>query len=233
MDVSLEMKPGGAGYVKCNKVSMKGQIKLSPSHVDDGATTVGPGGGAKGGEKNGMAVSIVAEAKTQLQKSLTDQMSKAVSDLVKSMTGKDNALKMELFAKAKAEAKAAKSGGKPELSTKVGYDFGLDATLFGGVKVTFTVKLTLIGLKLKKGSKGFEFEANAFAMEASQKVSVKAKDVFKIHDIPFSLEGSVEWERRASSRTGRRSRSTRPRMSAGRPRQRRCSSSRQLQARRS
>ncbi len=194
VDVSLETKPGGAGYVKCNKAGMKGQIKISPSKTADGDPTGGPGVGGKDQDgKKGMAVTIAAEAKTQLQRSLTDQLSKAVSDLVKSMSGKDNALKMELFAKAKAEAKAAKSGGKPELSTKVGYDFGLDATLFGGVKVTFTVKLTLIGLKLKKGSKGFEFEANAFAAEASQKVAVKAKDAFTIRGIPFSLEGSVEW----------------------------------------
>ncbi len=194
VDVSLETKPGGAGYVKCNKAGMKGQIKISPSKTADGDTTGGAGvGGKDQDDKKGLAITIAAEAKTQLQKSLTDQLSKAVSDLVKSMSGKDNALKMELFAKAKAEAKAAKSGGKPELSTKVGYDFGLDATLFGGVKVTFTVKLTLIGLKLKKGSKGFEFEANAFAAEASQKVAVKAKDAFTIRGVPFSLEGSVEW----------------------------------------
>ncbi len=81
----------------------------------------------------------VAAAKQKTRTELTKKLDDGVSSLIKSMTGQNNALKTELFAKAKAEAKGGSSGGKKEFSTKVGFDFGVDATIFGVAKVTMQV----------------------------------------------------------------------------------------------
>jgi hypothetical protein len=194
LELSLETKgPKPTGYVKLNKASLKGSVKISPSEVTDGDVSVGGVPSARGGDKTGTAIAIAAEAKQKTQTDLTKHYDKAISEFVKSVTGKDNALKTELFAKAKAEAKRATAGGKSEYSAKVGFDFGIDAAVFGVAKVTTQVKLTLVGIKAKPGGKGFEFEATAFAAEPSQKVAVKWKKAFSIHEIPFDVEGSVEW----------------------------------------
>src|SRR5262249_33000336 len=173
-EFSVEMKgPKPAGYVKVNKAGAKASVKISPSETTDGDVSVGATPSGKTGDKNGVAIAIAAEAKQKTKTELSKQFDKGGADLVKSVTGKDNALKTEFFGKAKAEAKAGASGGKPEASTKLGFEFGVDAAIFGDTKVTLQVKLTLIGLKAKKGEKGLEFEATAFSAEPSQKLSVK------------------------------------------------------------
>src|SRR5262249_10058755 len=133
--------PKPTGYVKMNKASLKGGVKITPSEVTDGDVSVGATPSGKTGDKNGTAIAIAAEAKQKTRTDLTKEYDKAISDLVKSVTGKDDALKTELFAKAKAEAKRASSGGKAEYSAKVGFDFGIDAAIFGVAKVTTQVKI--------------------------------------------------------------------------------------------
>jgi hypothetical protein len=194
LEFSVETKgPKPTGYVKINKASAKISVKISPSETTDGDVGAGAPVSGKTGDKNGVAIAIAAEAKQKTRTELNKQFDKGVSDLVKAVTDKDNALKTEFFGKAKAEAKAGSSGGKPEASTKLGFDVGMDATIFGGAKVTLQCKLTLIGLKAKKGEKGLEFEATAFSAEPSAKVSVKWKKAFESHKIPFDVEGGYEF----------------------------------------
>jgi hypothetical protein len=193
-EFSVETKgPKPTGYVKINKAAAKASVKISPSETTDGDVTAGATPSGKAGDKTGVAIAIAAEAKQKTKTELSKATDKGVSDLVKAVTGKDNALKTEFFGKAKAEAKAGKSGGKGEASTKLGFDFGMDATIFGDAKVTLQCKITLIGLKAKQGAKGLEFEANAFSAEPNAKLSVKWKKAFTIHEIPFDVEGSYEF----------------------------------------
>ena len=176
------------GVIKVNKAYFKPSVKISVSGVPDGDVNVGPTTGRKSSDgKASGQIGVTAEAKRTAQTELTKRFDQAVNSLVKSVTDKDGALKTELFAKAKAEAK----GGSKEAAVKVGYDFGLDATIFGMGKATLAVKFTLAGLKYKP-SDAIPVSATVLSADVSQKVGIKWKKAFQLGETFYDIEGSVE-----------------------------------------
>ena len=226
IELNLESKgPKSEGYVKMNKAYLKLQGKLTDSNqpAEGGAVNVGPSVGGKSSDgKNSGQVGVTAEAKKSAQTFLNKEFDAMVNSLVKSVTGKDDAVKTELFAKAKAEAKA----GSKEGSIKIGYDFGVDATIFGVGKVTAQVKFTLAGLKYKPSEKP-PVSATVLAADFSQKFAVKRKKAFEVGGSHYDIEGSADfgaefepnWEKialDAAKNVGRCRRDARDRCSAPR-----------------
>jgi hypothetical protein len=190
IEFNLETKgPKSEGYVKLNKAYLKGQAKLSVSGAPEGAVNVGPtfGGKSSDGKTSGQ-VGVAADAKQTAQIEMTKRFDAMVNSLVKSVTGQDEAVKTELFAKAKAEAKA----GTKEASAKIGYDFGVDVTVFGVGKATAAVKFTLAGLKYKPSEKP-PVSATVLAAEASGKLAAKWKKAFQLLGNHYDIEGALEW----------------------------------------
>ena len=175
--------------VKLNKVSFKASVKVSVSGVPEGDVNVGPAGGRKSSDgKGSVQIGVSADAKKTAQIELTKRIDAMVNSLVKAMTDRDGALKTEFFAKAKAEAKA----GRKEASAKLGYDFGVDATVFGVGKISCAAKFTLAGLKYKPSDTP-PVAATVLAAEINDKLAVKWSKAFVSQGKPHDIEGSVEW----------------------------------------
>lgn len=189
LDFPYEVKgPKTAGIMKLNKASFKVSVKIAVSGAPSGDVNVGPMAGVKSDDKGSAAqVGVTADAKRTAQTELTKRLDAMVNGLVKAVTDKDGALKTEVFGKAKAEAK----GGAKDASLTVGYDFGIDATVFGVGKKTITVKFTLAGLKYKPSEKP-PVSATVMAVGYSDKTAIKAKKLFNLGGTDYDVEGSVE-----------------------------------------
>lgn len=158
-------------YVKLTKVSFKAEGTYS-SMEKSGTPTGTVGGGQQSDKKGSKDVMVVAvEKKKEAEGMIADEIKAIGGGLVKST-------EKSLF-----EGKMANNG---DLQGKVAYEYGVEAKLIKGAKISFTPEFTVFGL-IKKASKAPEFKVLVF----TPKVNLELGPVENFLMDGFQLNGKV------------------------------------------
>lgn len=194
--VELPGPKSPAGYFRLNKGTFKIKRGKISRKIPGSTSSVGGGPTAGGTTKDGKhspSIAVSAEAKQTAQLKLQQQADQWISSLVQAVTGKDKFLKTELFSKKKAEARLSRTGATNEFSAKWGYEFGIDATVFGVAKTTMSVGFTLAGIKLKKGERP-KVTFMAFTPTTSHTLALPFEVQGDNYQIESTFETSAEFE---------------------------------------